>query len=94
MMPNVKWADAFLNGCSSFLEKAFGPIARPFLSGRQSNRIGRSACRHRPMKFLGMAHLPTPDFASPNPPLKEISVASTPQGKPEPTLLDQLRDAT
>jgi site-specific recombinase XerD len=40
-----------------------------------------------------MAHPPIPGFASPNPPLAELNVASTPQGKPQPRLLDQLRDA-
>jgi site-specific recombinase XerD len=40
-----------------------------------------------------MAHPPPPGSANPNPPLTEVNVAPTPQGKPEPRLLDQLRDA-
>jgi len=40
-----------------------------------------------------MARSPGPGFANPNSPLAEVNVAPTPQGKPEPRLLDQLRDA-
>jgi len=40
-----------------------------------------------------MAHPPTAGSRGPKPPLAEVNVASTPQGKPEPRLLDKLRDA-
>ena len=40
-----------------------------------------------------MAHPPAPGSANPIPLLAEVNVAPTPQGKPEPRLLDQLRDA-